>query len=127
MASKQVTYYVDPQTQEKLNEIAKWRGVITPKGQPNQSQCLRLVIDEVWKIEAVKHSISEQVTVGNRLYEVVLHPDPEDGGFWVECPTLPGCDSQGETKEEALEMIKDAIEGHLEILAEDLQRAKAAS
>lgn len=127
MAAKQVTYYVDPQTQEKLNEIARWRGLTTPKGQPNQSQCLRIVIDEVWKIEADKHTIIEEVTVGNRPYKVLLHPDTEDGGFWVECPSLPGCASQGETKEEALEMIKDAIEGHLEILAEDLKQARATS
>ena len=31
----------------------------------------------------------------------------------VECPELPGCASQGDTVEEALEMIKDAIAGHL--------------
>jgi antitoxin HicB len=43
---------------------------------------------------------------------VVVHPD-EDGGYWVEVPSLPGCISQGETKEEALENIKDAIEGYI--------------
>ncbi|MDP3028604.1 MAG: type II toxin-antitoxin system HicB family antitoxin [Deltaproteobacteria bacterium] len=43
---------------------------------------------------------------------VIVHPDLEDGGYWVECPELPGCASQGDTVEEALEMIRDAIEGH---------------
>ncbi len=43
---------------------------------------------------------------------VILHPD-EDGGYWVEVPSLPGCISQGDTKEEALENIKDAIEGYI--------------
>ena len=43
---------------------------------------------------------------------VILHPD-EDGGYWVEVPSLPGCISQGDTKEEALENIKDAIEGYV--------------
>lgn len=50
-----------------------------------------------------------------QFYEVVLHPDLEDGGFWVECAALQGCTSQGDTVEEALEMIKDAIDGHLEV------------
>ena len=37
-----------------------------------------------------------------------------EDGFWiVECPTLPGCISQGKTRKEALENIKDAIEGYL--------------
>ncbi|MCL6478101.1 MAG: type II toxin-antitoxin system HicB family antitoxin [Peptococcaceae bacterium] len=40
-------------------------------------------------------------------YRVVLHPSPE-GGYAVEIPELPGCLSQGETAEEALEMIEDA-------------------
>ena len=58
-------------------------------------------------------------------YPVVLHANIEDGGYWVECRTLPGCASQGDTIEEAFEMIKDAIEGHLEIMAEDEREAKA--
>lgn len=58
------------------------------------------------------------VTVRKKKYQVVLHPDTEDGGYWVECPALPGCASQGDTVEEALEMIKDAIEGHLEVIRE---------
>jgi predicted RNase H-like HicB family nuclease len=58
------------------------------------------------------------VSVKGKKYSVVLHSDTEDGGYWIECPTLPGCASQGDTVEEALEMIKDAIEGHLQVLAE---------
>ena len=37
----------------------------------------------------------------------------EEGGYIVSCPALPGCVTQGEDKEEALEMIKDAIEGYI--------------
>lgn len=37
----------------------------------------------------------------------------EEGGYIVSAPALPGCVTQGETKEEALEMIKDAIEGYI--------------
>jgi predicted RNase H-like HicB family nuclease len=35
----------------------------------------------------------------------------EEGGYIVECPALPGCVSEGETIEEALENIKEAIQG----------------
>jgi antitoxin HicB len=42
-------------------------------------------------------------------YLLIIHPD-EDGGFWTEVPALPGCGSQGETVDEAIEMTKDAIQ-----------------
>ena len=45
-------------------------------------------------------------------YRVVVAPD-EDGVFVAECPALPGCISQGKTREEALTNIKDAITGYL--------------
>lgn len=48
-------------------------------------------------------------------YEVFLE-EAEEGGYVVTCPALPGCISEGETKEEALENIKDAIQGYLEAL-----------
>jgi len=44
---------------------------------------------------------------------VVLEPQ-EEGGYTVYVPSLPGCISQGETKEEALKNIKEAIELYLE-------------
>lgn len=56
------------------------------------------------------------VAVKGKKYDVVLHPDTEDVGYWTECPYLPGCASQGDTIKEALEMIKDSIEGHLEVV-----------
>ena len=42
----------------------------------------------------------------------------EDGVWIVECPAIPGCISQGETKQQAIENIKDAIRLCLEVLAE---------
>ena len=54
-----------------------------------------------------------------REYDVVLIPEDE-GGFSVSVPALPGCASQGETREEALAMVREAIEGYLEsLLAHD--------
>jgi len=52
--------------------------------------------------------------------DVILHPDTEEGGFWVECPALQGCVSQGDTEAEALENIKKAIEGRFEILTPEI-------
>ena len=52
-------------------------------------------------------------------YKIVLEPDVEDGGYVVRCPALPGCYSQGDTKDEATENIREAIEAYLESLEHD--------
>jgi len=45
---------------------------------------------------------------------------PGEDGFWIaECPSLPGCITQGETKEEAVSNIKEAIRGYVAALEED--------
>jgi predicted RNase H-like HicB family nuclease len=44
----------------------------------------------------------------------------EDGGYTVFVPSLPGCISEGETKEEALKNIREAIELYLEPVPDDL-------
>jgi predicted RNase H-like HicB family nuclease len=49
------------------------------------------------------------------LYRIIIEQD-EDGEFVAECPTLPGCISQGHTRSEAVANIKDAIAGYLESL-----------
>jgi predicted RNase H-like HicB family nuclease len=51
-------------------------------------------------------------------YSVIVHK-AEEGGFWVEVAALPGCHSQGETVEEALENVKEAIAVYLEALREE--------
>lgn len=52
------------------------------------------------------------------MRQVIMYPG--DDGFWVvECPSLPGCISQGKTKEEALANVKEAIDGYTEALKED--------
>jgi len=48
-------------------------------------------------------------------YRILIEQD-EDGIFVAECPSLPGCISQGKTRGEALENIQDAIKGYLESL-----------
>ncbi|MEW6188240.1 MAG: MerR family transcriptional regulator [Thermodesulfobacteriota bacterium] len=67
-----------------------------------------------------------EVSVKKNKYPVILHADTEDGGYWVECPEIPGCASQGDTVEEALFMIKEAIEGCLEVITVKERVAKAS-
>jgi predicted RNase H-like HicB family nuclease len=50
---------------------------------------------------------------------VILEPS-EDGGFTVVVPALPGCISEGDTREEAMENIREAIELYLEPVDDDL-------
>ncbi len=51
-------------------------------------------------------------------YRIELIPDPNDGGWVVAIPDLPGCLSQGDTVEEAMEMIRDAQRGWLAVSLE---------
>ena len=57
-------------------------------------------------------------TGGYLMREVILYPGEDD--YWVvECPSLPGCISQGKTKEEAIANIKEAIKGYIAAMEED--------
>lgn len=49
---------------------------------------------------------------------MIIYPG-EDGYWVVECPSLPGCISQGVTKEESVANIKEAIRGYVAALEED--------
>jgi predicted RNase H-like HicB family nuclease len=45
---------------------------------------------------------------------------PGEDGYWVdECPSLPGCISQGTTRDEAIANIKEAIQGYIKTLEQD--------
>ncbi|HLA48564.1 MAG: hypothetical protein A3I04_01105 [Nitrospinae bacterium RIFCSPLOWO2_02_FULL_39_110] len=52
------------------------------------------------------------------MRQVVIYPGED--GYWVaECPSLPGCISQGKTREEAIANVKEAIQGYISVLKED--------
>ena len=52
------------------------------------------------------------------MRQVVIYPGED--GYWVaECPSLPGCISQGETRNEAVKNIKEAITAYIQALEED--------
>jgi predicted RNase H-like HicB family nuclease len=87
-------------------------------GQLVISVALGLIIEELrGEVKILRDRRKHEVRVMGKKYPVVVHADTEDGGFWVECPDIPGCASQGDTLEEALTMIEDAIEGCLQIPA----------
>lgn len=52
--------------------------------------------------------------------KVVIHT-AEEGGFWAEVPAIPGCATQGDTFEELLQNIYEAVEGCLSVDDEDIQ------
>lgn len=52
--------------------------------------------------------------------KVIVHK-AEEGGFWAEVPSIPGCVSQGENMDELIQNLHDAVEGCLSI---DVQKIK---
>jgi predicted RNase H-like HicB family nuclease len=56
--------------------------------------------------------------MAEKLRQVIIYPGED--GFWVaECPSLPGCISQGQTRTEAITDIREAIEAYAAVLDED--------
>ena len=53
--------------------------------------------------------------------KVVVH-DAEEGGYWAEVPAIPGCATQGETMDELMRNLHEAIEGCLSV---DVTKPKA--
>ncbi len=52
------------------------------------------------------------------MRQVLIYPGED--GYWVaECPSLPGCISQGKTREETINNIREAIQGYIAALEED--------
>ncbi len=52
--------------------------------------------------------------------KTIIHDD-EDGGFWAEVPSIPGCATQGDTMEELIQNLYEAIEGCLSVDLEHIQ------
>ena len=54
----------------------------------------------------------------HEMRQIILYPGED--GYWVaECPSLPGCISEGQTKEAAIANIREAIKGYIAALEED--------
>ena len=52
--------------------------------------------------------------------KVIVH-EAEEGGYWAEVPSIPGCATQGETFEELLKNIYEAVEGCLSVDVSPIQ------
>lgn len=61
------------------------------------------------------------------LYPIAIFPGDEQHAWGVEVPDIPGCFSAGDDLDDAMAMAREAIEGHLEILAEEGERIPEAS
>lgn len=64
----------------------------------------------------------QSISKNNMLTYTVKLESQKEGGYTVTAPALPGCISEGDTLEEALRNIKDAIEGYLFIMAKHKRR-----
>ena len=58
--------------------------------------------------------------------KVIVH-EAEEGGYWAEVPAIPGCATQGETFDELLRNIYDAVEVCLSVDAKDIQISRRQS
>jgi predicted RNase H-like HicB family nuclease len=70
-------------------------------------------------MEGAPHNSSQAVLGGDMKYTVFLDQE-SDGGFVFSVPILPGCVSQGDTREEAMSHIKEAVDLYIE----DLRRRR---
>jgi predicted RNase H-like HicB family nuclease len=57
-------------------------------------------------------------------FKVVVH-EADEGGFWAEVPAVPGCASEGETLDELLASVHEAIEGCLSVELKDLALSRS--
>jgi len=85
----------------------------------------KIIEDLEGEVITLRRERKYEVTVRGEKYSVVLCSDANNRGYWIKCPSLPGCASQGDVVEEALEMIKDAIRGRLEMSKEQRKLKKA--
>jgi predicted RNase H-like HicB family nuclease len=54
--------------------------------------------------------------------KVVVH-EAEEGGYWAEVPAIPGCSTQGDTLEELMQNVHEAVEGCLSVDVEEPKRS----
>lgn len=70
-----------------------------------------------WQSQALDLSSQLPDVTGKEIImkiKIVVH-DAEEGGYWAEVPAIPGCASQGETMDELMVNLREAIEGCLSV------------
>lgn len=82
----------------------------------------------MWLISCVLNRIIYKKNVKTEEYsmklKVVVH-QAEEGGFWAEVPSIPGCATQGETIEDLLQNIYEAVEACLSVDLKSLRLKKS--
>jgi predicted RNase H-like HicB family nuclease len=61
-----------------------------------------------------RYYLLEQLGTQRMKIKAIIHP-AEEGGYWAEVPALPGCITEGDTLEEVMANLKDAIAGWLDV------------
>ena len=114
----QVYYIFDHEAQVKMH--------VSRPAQGYRTRRFRLAPLEVVNLDEVPFSIGPlsrlQIPETGLTFQVVLVYSPEYQSYAVFCPALGRCGSQGWSKEEALENVKEAITGWLKLEAEDIQQ-----
>lgn len=77
----------------------------------SQSQRIFFILsyDEIYKLNAIAHNENFTMKI-----KAIIH-SAEEGGYWAEVPALPGCFTEGETIEEIVANLQDAIQGWLDV------------
>lgn len=86
----------------------------TTKFRPAEAAEIDAVIKSSGKTRAefLRWAVKELQDVKQTIYPAIFHKDKQ--GYWVEFPDLPGCNTQGDTIEEAYKMAKEALALYLE-------------
>ena len=70
---------------------------------------------ENWRLPAISRiCLKSEVQCRAMKLKIIVH-EAEEGGYWAEVPSIPGCATQGETFEELLQNIYEAVEGCLSV------------
>ena len=112
---------------DSIQLIVEEQTLIDTIKQPGQLSLTQLSISEIdrelrKKVIGLDCKTVEEISVGEFVYQVEIEPDHEDGGFVAEVAGLKGCITQADTREETLDMAKDAIVAYLEAVDELKQR-----
>jgi predicted RNase H-like HicB family nuclease len=119
----EIRFLTDGETIFVLTEDKKVIIDVLKSGQLVFAVALGKIIEDLkGEVITLQREKKYEVVVRGKKYSVILHPDTEDGGYCIECPTITGCISRGDTVEETLEMIRDIIRKHLE-KAKELKKA----
>lgn len=103
---------------------------LTPSGKPLrlfhlvpeviEALCERQLPNALW--ELASNTLRGNFIPMRNLTAILHHGEPDEGGFWATCLEVPGANGQGETQEECLSNLADAVKLILELNEEDALR-----